>query len=65
MIPWPIFEELKGVLVRLYIKELPEPYCVLFGKIEEVKEHILLFKDEEHNQVSYVPIKSIVLIKKA
>ncbi|TFG15402.1 MAG: hypothetical protein EU535_01890 [Promethearchaeota archaeon] len=64
MIPWHIFEELKGELVRIYIKDLPDPYCVLLGKIEEIREHIILFKDEEHDQLSYIPIKKIVLIKK-
>ena len=64
MIPWHIFEELKGKVVRLYIKDLPDPYCILLGKIEEIREQIIIFKDEEHDQLIYVPIKKIVLIKK-
>ena len=65
MIPWSIFEELKGELVRLYIKDLPEPHCIILGKVEEIREHIIVFKDEDHDQLIYVPIKKIILIKKA
>ncbi len=65
MIPWSIFEELKGELVRLYIKDLPEPHCILLGKVEEIREHIIVFKDVDHDQLIYVPIKKIILIKKA
>jgi len=65
MIPWSIFEELKGELVRLYIKDLPDPHCVLLGKVEEIRETIIVFKDEDHDQLIYVPIKNIILIKKA
>ena len=64
MIPWSILDELKGDLVRLYIRDLPDPHCILHGKIEEVREHIVLFKDEEHQQLIYIPVKKIVLIKK-
>lgn len=64
MIPSHIFEELKGESVRIYIKDLPDPYCVLFGKIEEIREQIIVFKDEEHDQLIYLPIKKIVLVKK-
>ena len=65
MIPWSILEKLKGELIRLYISDLPDPHCVLFGKIEEVGEHIVLFKDEDHEQLIYIPVKKIIMIKKA
>ncbi len=65
MIPRKIFEELKGVQVRLYIKDLPDPHCIQLGKIEAVTEHIVIFKDEEHDTLIYIPIENIVLIKTA
>jgi hypothetical protein len=64
MIPHSVFEELKGELVRLYISDLPDPHCILLGKIEEIRQDIVLFKDEDHDQLIYIPIKKIILIKK-
>lgn len=64
MIPSSVLEELKGELVRLYISDLPDPHGILLGKIQEVSEHIVIFKDEDHEQLIYIPIKKIALIKK-
>jgi len=65
MIPRATLEELKGHTVRIYLKDLAEPHCVQLGKIETVTEHIIIFKDEEHDTLMYVPIENIILIKTA
>ncbi|MFX1442050.1 MAG: hypothetical protein ACFFHV_01440 [Promethearchaeota archaeon] len=64
MIPKHRLEEIKGEEVRVYIKDLPEAYCVQLGKIQSVGEHIIIFKDIKHNSIMYIPIDSIALIKK-
>ena len=64
MIPKHRLEEIKGETIRVYIKDVPEAYCVHLGKIEAVGEHIIIFKDTMHNSIMYIPIDGIALIKK-
>jgi len=64
MIPKHRLEEIKGKAIRVYIKDLPEAYCVHLGIIESVGEHVIIFKDTKHNSVMYIPIDSIALIRK-
>ena len=63
MIPRSTFEDLKGKRIRLYIKDLPDPHCIQIGRIEAVTEHHIIFIDEEHDNLIYIPIENIVLIK--
>ena len=63
MIPRSTFEALKGQMIRVYVKSLPEPHCIQVGKIEEVTEHLIIFKDKDHNVLIYIPIENIVLFK--
>ena len=65
MIPRSTFEELKGKKLRLYIKDLPDPHCIQLGKIEAVTEHLIIFNDEEHKNLIYIPLENVVLIKTA
>ncbi len=65
MIPRSTFEGLKGKKLRIYVKGLPDPHCIHLGKIETVTEHLIIFKDEEHDKLIYVPIENIILIKTA
>lgn len=64
MIPKHRLEDIKGEAIRVYIKDLPEAYCVQLGKIETVGEHIIIFRDIKHKSIMYIPIDSIGLIKK-
>jgi len=63
MIPRSTLEKLKGGKIRFFIKDLPDPHCIQCGRIEEVTEHLVLIKDEDHDQLIYIPIEKIVLIK--
>ncbi|MFX1392799.1 MAG: hypothetical protein ACFFAH_04410 [Promethearchaeota archaeon] len=65
MIPRSTLEELKGQTIRIYLKDLAEPHCVQLGKIKTVTEHIIIFEDEEHDTLMYVPIENIILIRTA
>ena len=65
MIPRSTLEDLKGQKIRIYIKDLADPHCVQLGKIETITEHIIIFRDEDHDNLIYVPIEKIILIKTA
>ena len=58
-------EELKGQTIRIFVKDLADPHCVHLGKIETITEHIIIFNDEDHDTLIYVPIENIILIKTA
>lgn len=62
MIPRSTFEDLKGQKIRIYVEDLADPHNIHLGKIERITEHIIVFKDE-HDNVIYVPIEKIILIK--
>jgi len=63
MIPRTVFEKLRGEKIRFFVKDLPDPHCIQYGRIEDVTEHLVLIKDEDHDQLVYIPIEKIVLIK--
>ena len=63
MIHRTVFDELKDQRIRVYVKDLPEPHCVQSGKIDNLTEHTLTLKDEEHNILIYIPLENISLVK--
>ena len=63
MFPKQRLEELKGESIRIFIKDLPENYCVQLGKIETVGEHIVIIRDIDHDNLVYIPMENIAYIK--
>ena len=64
MIPRKKLEELKGIEVKIYLADLPDPHCVQKGIIESVTEHVLTLNDEAHTDIIYIPVEKIVFLKK-
>jgi len=63
MIPRSTLEKLKGEKLRFFITDLPDPHCVQCGRIQDVTENIIIIKDEDHDQLIYLPLEKIVLFK--
>ncbi len=64
MIPKRVFEDLKGVQIKVYMSGLPDPHCVQKGTIDAITEHILTLRDDAHTDILYIPLESIVFFKK-
>ncbi|TFG15398.1 MAG: hypothetical protein EU535_01870 [Promethearchaeota archaeon] len=64
MFPKHRLEELKGETIRIFIKNMPEAYSIQLGKIENVGEHVVIVKDEDHDNLIYIPVDNIAFIKK-
>jgi hypothetical protein len=64
MIPKRIFEEMKGVEVKIYMTGLPDPHCVQKGVIVSITEHVLTIRDEAHTDTLIIPLENIVFFKK-
>ena len=63
MFPKQRLEELKGQIIRIFIKNLPEAYSVQLGKIETIGEHVVIIKDVDHDNLIYIPLDNIAFIK--
>jgi hypothetical protein len=63
MFPKQRLEELKGQIIRIFIKNLPEAYSVQLGKIETIGEHVVIIKDVDHDNFIYIPLDNIAFIK--
>lgn len=64
MIPKSIFEDIKGVEIKVYLSGLPDPHCVQKGVVVFATEHVLTLRDEAHTDTLIIPLENIVFFKK-